>query len=121
MEEYFDAKKRLFTEILPKDNYSVICIDTEEGRELSSIINASGKGVIEVGESANALNLRRLIPTESGMEIIFQYSGRQFSIPLKVEGYFQAMNILCATGLAIASGSPSEKVCLLYTSPSPRD
>ena len=110
MEEYFDAKKRLFTEILPKDNYSVICIDTEEGRELSSIINASGKGVIEVGESANALNLRRLIPTESGMEIIFQYSGRQFSIPLKVEGYFQAMNILCAAGLAIASGSPSEKV-----------
>jgi len=65
MEEYFDAKKRLFTEILPKDNYSVICIDTEEGRELSSIINASGKGVIEVGESANALNLRRLIPIES--------------------------------------------------------
>ena len=110
MEEYFDAKKRLFTEILPKDNYSVICIDTEEGRELSSIINASGKGVIEVGESANALNLRRLIPTESGMEIIFQYSGRQFSIPLKVEGYFQVMNILCAAGLAIASGSPSEKV-----------
>jgi len=110
MEEYFDAKKRLFTEILPKDNYSVICIDTEEGRELSSIINESGKGVIEVGESANALNLKRLVPTESGMEMIFQYSGRQFSIPLKVEGYFQAMNILCAAGLAIASGSPSEKV-----------
>ena len=110
MEEYFDAKKRLFTEILPKDNYSVICIDTKEGRELSSIINASGKGVIEVGESANALNLRRLIPTEFGMEMIFKYSGRQFSIPLKVEGYFQAMNILCAAGLAIASGSPSEKV-----------
>ena len=42
--------------------------------------------------------------------MIFQYSGRQFSIPLKVEGYFQAMNILCASGLAIASGSPSEKV-----------
>ena len=78
--------------------------------ELSSIINASGKGVIEVGESANALNLRRLIPIESGMEMIFKYSGRQFSIPLKVEGYFQAMNILCAAGLAIASGSPSEKV-----------
>ena len=110
MEEYFDAKKRLFTEILPKDNYSVICVDTKEGRELSSIINASGKGVIEVGESANVLNLRRLVPTELGMEMIFQYSGRQFSTPLKVEGYFQAMNILCAAGLAIASGSPSEKV-----------
>ena len=110
MKDYFDAKKRLFTEILPKDNYSVICIDTDEGRELSSIIKNSGKGVIEVGESANALNLRRIATTETGMEMIFQYSGRQFSIPLKVEGYFQAMNILCASGLAIASGSPSEKV-----------
>ena len=110
MKDYFDAKKRLFTEILPKDSYSVICIDTDEGRELSSIIKNSGKGVIEVGESANALNLRRIATTETGMEMIFQYSGRQFSIPLKVEGYFQAMNILCASGLAIASGSPSEKV-----------
>ena len=110
MKDYFDAKKRLFTEILPKDSYSVICIDTDEGRELSSIIKNSGKGVIEVGESANALNLRRIVTTETGMEMIFQYSGRQISIPLKVEGYFQAMNILCASGLAIASGSPSEKV-----------
>ena len=110
MEDYFSAKKRLFTEILPKENYSVICVDTEEGRELSEIIKQSGKGVIEVGESANAFNLRRVVPSKNGMEIIFQYSGRQFSIPLKVEGYFQAMNILCATGLAVASGVPSEKV-----------
>ena len=44
------------------------------------------------------------------MEMVFQYSGRLFSIPLRVEGYFQAMNILCATGLAVASGSPSEIV-----------
>ncbi|MEC9414685.1 MAG: UDP-N-acetylmuramoyl-L-alanyl-D-glutamate--2,6-diaminopimelate ligase [Pseudomonadota bacterium] len=110
MEAYFDAKKRLFTEILPKENYAVICIDTDQGRELSTIINNTGRGVIEVGESANAFNLRRLTPNQDGMEMVFQYSGRLFSIPLRVEGYFQAMNILCATGLAIASGSPSEIV-----------
>ena len=39
MEAYFDAKKRLFTEILPKENYAVVCIDTDQGRELSTIIN----------------------------------------------------------------------------------
>ena len=110
MEAYFDAKKRLFTEILPKENYAVVCIDTDQGRELSTIINNTGRGVIEVGESANAFNLRRLAPNQDGMEMVFQYSGRLFSIPLRVEGYFQAMNILCATGLAVASGSPSEIV-----------
>tara|TARA_B100000586_G_scaffold219954_1_gene166962 strand:- start:926 stop:2359 length:1434 start_codon:yes stop_codon:yes gene_type:complete len=110
MEDYFIAKKRLFTEILPKENYAVICVDTESGRELSSIVKKSGRGVIEIGESANSFNLRRVTPSENGMDIIFQYSGRQFSIPLKVEGYFQAMNILCAVGLAIASGEPSERV-----------
>ena len=110
MKDYFIAKKRLFTEILPKENYAVICVDTESGRELSSIVKKSGRGVIEIGESANSFNLRRVTPSVNGMDIIFQYSGRQFSIPLKVEGYFQAMNILCAVGLAIASGETSERV-----------
>ena len=110
MKEYFNSKKRLFTEILSNDGCSVVCVDTKEGKELSKIINKSGRDVMEVGEYANSLNLKKLISTDKGIEMNFHYDGQEFFIPIKVEGYFQAINILCAAGLAIASGSPSDKV-----------
>ena len=110
MQEYFNSKKRLFTEILSNDGCSVVCVDTSEGKELSKIINKSGRDVMEIGKYANSLNLKKLISTDKGIKMNFHYDGEEFFIPIKVEGYFQATNILCAAGLAIASGSPSDKV-----------
>ncbi len=111
MEAYFDAKSRLFTELLPDDGVAVINLDDAYGLRVAEACAARAIEVIGVAQYADAplkITGRRL--DETGQDLLFRWQGRQFQTRLDLIGGFQAMNALTAAALVIAAGEDPEAV-----------
>ena len=104
MEEYRDAKLRLFSEILSDDGTAVLNADSDEFETFASVCEERGCRVIDYGAQAKTLRIVSLEPRADGQLLIVQAFGKTHRIELPLPGGFQASNALCAVGLAIASG-----------------
>ena len=56
-EAYFDAKARLFTQVLPEDGTAVINMDDPRGVDMVAIATARGQALISVGREGADLQL----------------------------------------------------------------
>ncbi len=112
MEAYFEAKVRLFSELLSEDGTAVINIDDPHGADLVEACDAREIEVITVGHSNGAARLKitGLRMTETGQEVLFRWQGNQYKVALELIGSFQAMNVMVAAGLVIAAGEEAEAV-----------
>ena len=112
MEAYFDAKARLFTELLPEESTAVINLDDPKGTLLADICERREIEVITVGQYADDARLkitgRRM--DETGQDVLFRWQGESYQARLDLIGAFQAMNVLTAAGLVIAAGEEPERV-----------
>ena len=98
MEDYFAAKHRLFTEILPEDGYAVINIDDEWGERIS-------RREFTYGQKEGAtLRLLSQTATSDGQDIQIQYHDEIYNIHLPLIGLFQTYNALCAAGCCLMLG-----------------
>lgn len=102
MEKYFDAKARLFGDVLTKDGIAVICMGSPEAEKLRNICTARGIRVIETGAGAKdiCLNARESLP--GGQYIDITVFGERYKLELPLVGDFQALNALTALGLVLA-------------------
>ena len=111
METYFDAKLRLFTELLSEDGVAVINLDDPYGRRVAEAVDARGIetiGVAQIAEVDLQIVGRRL--DETGQDLLVKTWGRPRQVRLPLIGAFQAMNVLCAAGLAIGAGEDVDEV-----------
>ena len=112
METYFQAKLRLFTEVLPDDGVAVVNLDDSYGPRVAAACEARDIEVIGVGQYAGDAVLqitgRRL--HETGQDVLFRWQGQQMQTRLPLIGAFQAMNVLTAAGLVIAAGEDADAV-----------
>lgn len=112
MEAYFDAKLRLFTELLPEDGIAVVNLDDPYGLRLAETLDDRGTEVVGVAQYAPEADLkitgRRL--DERGQDILVEAWGRPIRVRLPLIGAFQAMNVVTAAGLAIAAGDEPDAV-----------
>ncbi len=112
MEAYFDAKARLFTELLPEESTAVINLDDPKGADLAAICERREIEVITLGQYADDARLkitgRRM--DETGQDVLFRWQGESYRARLDLIGAFQAMNVLTAAGLVIAAGEEPEAV-----------
>ena len=112
MDTYFAAKLRLFTELLPEDGVAVVNLDDDHGRRVAEACADRDIEVIGVGhyseDAALKITGRRL--DETGQDLLFRWQGHPVQARLPLIGAFQAMNVLTATGLAIAAGEDPEAV-----------
>jgi UDP-N-acetylmuramoyl-L-alanyl-D-glutamate--2,6-diaminopimelate ligase len=105
MESYRAAKERLFAELLPSGG-AVLNTDSPEYPRLFALCRERGHRVIGYGTAAEAdLRLVRRNPSRSGQRLRLDIFGRAHGIDLPLVGEFQAMNVLAALGLAIATGT----------------
>jgi UDP-N-acetylmuramoyl-L-alanyl-D-glutamate--2,6-diaminopimelate ligase len=105
MAAYFAAKARLFTELLPADGTAVINIDQAEGGTLAALCRKRGIKTVSYGRTERAeLRLVKAEPKETGLGIEIDLAGKRHVLDLPLLGGFQAMNALCALGLALATG-----------------
>ncbi|HVH79227.1 MAG TPA: UDP-N-acetylmuramoyl-L-alanyl-D-glutamate--2,6-diaminopimelate ligase, partial [Stellaceae bacterium] len=110
MEAYFAAKTRLFTDLLAPTAAAVINADSPEYARLAALMKDRGHKVIAYGASAAAdLRLIERSPRHDGQHLTLSLYGKPHAVDLKLVGDFQAMNVLAALGLVIATGSRLDK------------
>jgi UDP-N-acetylmuramoyl-L-alanyl-D-glutamate--2,6-diaminopimelate ligase len=110
MATYRAAKARLFTDLLAPGGTAVLNADSPEYPHFAGLMTARGGKVIGYGNAADAE--MRLVNRETqpdGQRISISLFGMLQRVELKLIGEFQAMNVLAALGLAIATGSDVAK------------
>ncbi len=105
MDDYLEAKLRLFTELLTEDGVAVVNMDDPA---CDKIRRAARCRVVGYGRGGDAIRLDNLTPCEGGQRLEISVMGQPFTLTLPLSGAFQAENALCALGLVIAGGADVE-------------
>lgn len=108
-ESYFEAKCRLFDPLLAETGTAILNADDPRSAEIKARLKPS-QHCITFGRQANDLILRKQTPTHTGQEIEIDWQGQRYVIESPLIGSFQAMNLLTAAGLAIATGLDAQTV-----------
>jgi UDP-N-acetylmuramoyl-L-alanyl-D-glutamate--2,6-diaminopimelate ligase len=105
MDSYRAAKDRLFTALLTPRGAAILNADSPEFPRLAELCRERGHKVIAYGRSAAAaLRIVERLPRAFGQIITAELFGRRHTIDLPLVGDFQAMNVLAALGLVVATG-----------------
>ena len=100
--EYFAAKARLFSDLLAKDGTAVINADSSYAPALREIAAKRGISVVDYGFAARNLKLLKATPHTTSIELDLSINGTERTISVPLVGAFQAHNVLCALGMAMA-------------------
>lgn len=104
MDAYFEAKMRLFSEVLEPDGTAVLWMDDGQSGEALRRVRERGVSVITVGRRGETLRLLDRRPTQLGQRLSVEAGGARHEIDLPLIGAYQAANALTAAGLTIATG-----------------
>jgi UDP-N-acetylmuramoyl-L-alanyl-D-glutamate--2,6-diaminopimelate ligase len=110
MERYFEAKLKLFTEVLKPGGLAVINADTPYFSDIASACKSQGKNVASYGKSAQDYVLRSIRPVENGLFIDAVIQQKPYSFVLPMVGSFQAYNFMAALGMCNACGIDTDIV-----------
>lgn len=114
--EYYGAKRRLFTQLLPRGHSVVICTDGPGADEAVSDAKAAGRQAVTVGRKGSLLTLTSVAATPAGLDVELKAGGQPYRLALPLVGAFQADNALVAAGLVIESGyNPKDVLPYLET------
>ena len=104
MEAYFEAKMRLFEEVVEPDGTAVIWMDDVKSEEVLARCRARGLATLTVGKAGETLKLVARETTPMGQKLTVEADGRSHIVNLALIGAYQAANALTAAGLVIATG-----------------
>ncbi|GAA0307053.1 UDP-N-acetylmuramoyl-L-alanyl-D-glutamate--2,6-diaminopimelate ligase [Sphingomonas oligophenolica] len=104
MEAYFEAKLRLFSEVVDRDGAAVVWVDDPASARVIEVARARGIRVITVGTRGETLRLMSRDPTLLGQGLVIAAEGKAHKVMLPLIGAYQAANALTAAGLVIATG-----------------
>lgn len=104
LEKYLAAKMRLFSEVITDDGVAVINADVPEYEAIMENCKKRNLKTISYGRKADYIKLLNIMPTREGMQISLQIAGKITDFTTHLIGDFQAYNLLCAFGIALASG-----------------
>jgi UDP-N-acetylmuramoyl-L-alanyl-D-glutamate--2,6-diaminopimelate ligase len=114
MDNYFAAKARLFTHLLPESGTAVVNGDSDRASSLAAICERRGLRCWTYGTKGRELRLLSDVPTAAGQHLVIEVLGQRHDLDLPLVGGFQASNALGALGLAVATGSdPARAVAAL--------
>lgn len=112
MDAYFEAKAKLFMEVLGADKTAVLNVASAYFPALRAMILGRGQTLISYGVDREAdlmANNLRLSTDQIQFDLTFQ--GETWSdISLNMVGAFQVENVLCAMGLVLAGGVPASSI-----------
>lgn len=109
MDSYFDAKMRLFCEVVEDDGSAVIWADDSWSEKVIAIVKDRGLNLLTVGENGETIRLLSRTPTQLGQVLMIEHDGETRRITLPLIGAYQAANALTSAGLALATGGkPSD-------------
>ena len=110
MDAYFEAKMRLFEELLPLDKPAVIWTDDPKSDEVIERARQSGHEVLTVGRRGDTIRLLEHKPTALGQALVLEHACKTHKLALPLIGAYQAANVLTAAGLVLATGGDWDHV-----------
>jgi UDP-N-acetylmuramoyl-L-alanyl-D-glutamate--2,6-diaminopimelate ligase len=109
MHEYFEAKMRLFDELVESDGTAVVWTDDPRSEEVLARAGRRGLRRLTVGARGEMLRLVGRAPTQLGQTLTLEAEGRSRTVNLPLIGAYQAANALIAAGLVIATGGEVDR------------
>ena len=110
MAHYFDAKARLFTEILKPGGTAVVQMRGDVAPKLAAATLARGRQVYAVGGVDAALNISVATRAPDGMVLVIEEAGNRVDVHVPLIGDFQVENLEVAIGLGLHSGLDFEQM-----------
>ena len=104
MDAYFEAKMRLFGDVVAEDGAAVIWADDVWSAQAIAAARSRGLKLITVGEQGETLRLISRTPTLLGQTLELAFEGTTRKLDLPLIGAYQAANALVSAGLVIATG-----------------
>ena len=104
MDAYFEAKMRLFEELLPLGSPAVIWTDDPKSDEVMERARRAGHQLLTVGRRGETIRLLEQAPTALGQTLGVEHGGKPHKLALPLIGAYQAANVLTAAGLVLATG-----------------
>ncbi len=104
MQAYFEAKMRLFEELLPAGKPAVIWTDDPKSDEVIERARKGGHKVLTVGRRGDTIRLAEQMQSALGQTLMLEYGGKPYRLALPLIGAYQASNVLTAAGLVLATG-----------------
>lgn len=108
MEQYFEAKKRLFSQLLPPGETAVLNADTHHYDELYRYCKSQRHHVISYGKTAEeGLRILNFGIQGPKQNVLLNVNNREYEIEFNFIGKFQVLNVLCAVGMVMGTGVPA--------------
>ena len=104
MDAYFEAKMRLFDELLPTGATAVVWTDDPRSGEVIERARRRGNPLMTVGRAGETIQLVEQTPTPLGQTLMIEHDGKGHRLPLPLIGAYQAANVLVSAGLILATG-----------------
>lgn len=108
-EAYFAAKARLFDTVLSSDGTAVLPWGNADADRIASGCRARGQSVLKFGDDGD-IRVLSVRTGEAGQDLELDVCGQRGGLSLPLVGDFQASNVLCAMGLAMACGGEPGRV-----------
>jgi len=104
MDAYFEAKMRLFDELLQPGRPAVIWTDDPKSNEVIGRSKRRGHQLLTVGRKGETIRLKDQSPSALGQTLMLEHRGKSYRLALPLIGAYQASNVLTAAGLVLATG-----------------
>jgi UDP-N-acetylmuramoyl-L-alanyl-D-glutamate--2,6-diaminopimelate ligase len=104
MDAYFEAKMRLFDEVIEPGKAAVIWTDDPKSAEVMERAEERGLKLLTVGRKGETIRLAEQSPTPLGQSLVLEHGGKQHRLALPLIGAYQASNVMTAAGLVLATG-----------------
>jgi len=104
MDAYFEAKMRLFDEVIEPGRAAVIWTDDPKSGEVIERAKRRGLEVLTIGRKGETIKLVERSPTPLGQTLQLEHGGRPYRLALPLIGAYQASNVMTAAALVLATG-----------------
>lgn len=103
-EHYFNAKMRLFEELIPVGGCAVINVDDDHGPEAERRCLRRGLDVMTVGRNGAFIRVMDISSDGFGQRLDVEIRGEHYRVQLPLAGEFQVYNAIVAAGLVLGTG-----------------
>jgi UDP-N-acetylmuramoyl-L-alanyl-D-glutamate--2,6-diaminopimelate ligase len=104
MDAYFEAKMRLFDEVIEPGKAAIIWADDPKSGDVIERAKRRGLDVLTVGRNGETIRLVEQSPTALGQSLVLEHGGKQHRLALPLIGAYQASNVMTAAALVLATG-----------------
>lgn len=101
---YFQAKSRLFSELIAPRGKAILCADLPETPKLKEIAQRAGLEVWTYGKAGDPLRIMSWEPLPQGQKAHLSLWGEKVEVALPLLGGVQLYNSLAALAIGVASG-----------------